>query len=201
METVRMQVIIIYKLMENKTAKFFYRVKGSWFIVSKLQIQYEDNYASHAEIILEHNRALEARLTPLTREISESRARTRTEMEELYSQLVMLLVIRYLTAQNLLIYNCSTILIILIKLCFSFNLNFHLRSGLGDPTSAKVLREAATAMQSVFPQSELIRFMKLTRFDKKVQVHFLYFQQCNENLLTILLLVNSNYHNFFYLSI
>ena len=44
------------------------------------------------------------------------------------------------------------------------------RSGLGDPTSAKVLREAATAMQSVFPQSELLRFMKQTRFDKKAQV-------------------------------
>ena len=57
-------------------------------------MQYEDNYASHAELILDHNRALEARLGPLTREISESRARTRTEMEELYSQLVMLLVIR-----------------------------------------------------------------------------------------------------------
>ena len=59
------------------------------------------------------------------------------------------------------------------KSCSDNKFECYLRSGLGDPTSAKVLREAATAMQSVFPQYELIRFMKLTRFDKKAQVHFM----------------------------
>ena len=92
-------------------------------------------------------------------------------MEELYSQLVMLLVIRYVTLEY---FTYDLIFRIDLK-SFRISINlyyiFFIRSGLGDPTSAKVLREAATAMTSVFPQSELVRFMKLTRFDKKAQVN------------------------------
>jgi hypothetical protein len=45
-----------------------------------------------------------------------------------------------------------------------------LRSGLGNPTSGKVLREAAAAMQSIFPPMSLIKFMQQGRIDKRAQI-------------------------------
>ena len=67
----------------------------------------------------------------------ESGARTRSEVDHLYSKLVMLLV---------------------------------LRSGLGDPTDPEVLRQTAVVTQSVFSHQDLLKFMKQTRFDKKIQI-------------------------------
>ena len=45
-----------------------------------------------------------------------------------------------------------------------------LRSGLGNPTSAKVLREATAALQSVFPPMSLLKFMQQGRIDKRAQI-------------------------------
>ena len=45
-----------------------------------------------------------------------------------------------------------------------------LRSGLGDPTNPNVLRQAAIVTQSVFSHQELLKFMKQTRLDKKIQL-------------------------------
>ncbi|KAK2178046.1 hypothetical protein NP493_564g01015 [Ridgeia piscesae] len=45
-----------------------------------------------------------------------------------------------------------------------------LRSGLGSPTDIAVVREATAALQSVFPQTELGRFMSLSKQDKERQL-------------------------------
>ena len=44
------------------------------------------------------------------------------------------------------------------------------RSGLGNPTSGKVLREASAALQSVFPPISLMKFMQQGRIDKRAQI-------------------------------
>ena len=44
------------------------------------------------------------------------------------------------------------------------------RSGLGNPTSGSVLREAHAVLQSIFPNSELQRFITKSRLDKRAQV-------------------------------
>ncbi|XP_069694872.1 cilia- and flagella-associated protein 206 [Periplaneta americana] len=43
-------------------------------------------------------------------------------------------------------------------------------SGLGNPTQLGVLREAAAALSSVFPQTELSQFMSMSRKDKEQQI-------------------------------
>ena len=45
-----------------------------------------------------------------------------------------------------------------------------LRSGLGNPTSGKVLREASAGLQSVFPPISLMKFMQQGRIDKRAQI-------------------------------
>ena len=45
-----------------------------------------------------------------------------------------------------------------------------LRSGLGNPTSGKVLREASAALQSIFPPMSLFKFMQQGRIDKRAQI-------------------------------
>ena len=45
-----------------------------------------------------------------------------------------------------------------------------LRSGLGNPTSGKVLREASAALQSIFPPMSLLKFMQQGRIDKRAQI-------------------------------
>ena len=47
---------------------------------------------------------------------------------------------------------------------------FIFRSGLGNPTSGKVLREASAALQSVFPPISLMKFMQQGRIDKRAQI-------------------------------
>ncbi|XP_055981137.1 cilia- and flagella-associated protein 206 [Sorex fumeus] len=45
-----------------------------------------------------------------------------------------------------------------------------LRSGLGAPTDIKIVREATAALQSIFPQAELVTFLTLMKKDKERQL-------------------------------
>ncbi len=45
-----------------------------------------------------------------------------------------------------------------------------LRSGLGNPTSGRVLREASAALQSIFPPTSLVKFMQQGRIDKRREI-------------------------------
>ncbi|XP_074046312.1 cilia- and flagella-associated protein 206 isoform X2 [Macrotis lagotis] len=103
----------------------------------KMQVYFDMNYTNREEFLDEHHRVLESRLSIVSREITDNRARTREELENLYRKIV------------------SYIL---------------LRSGLGSPTDIKVVREAAAALQSIFPQSELGTFLSLNKKDKERQL-------------------------------
>ncbi|CAK8690676.1 cilia- and flagella-associated protein 206-like [Clavelina lepadiformis] len=60
----------------------------------KMQVYFDMNYTSRREFLDEHRRVLEARLTPVTREITDSRARTREELESLYRKIVSYVLLR-----------------------------------------------------------------------------------------------------------
>ena len=46
-----------------------------------MQVYFDMNYTSRSDFLDEHRRVLEMRLQPITREITDSRARTREELE------------------------------------------------------------------------------------------------------------------------
>lgn len=54
----------------------------------KMQVYFDMNYTSRSDFLEEHRRVLEARLQPVVREITDSRARTRDELEGLYRKIV-----------------------------------------------------------------------------------------------------------------
>ncbi|XP_067841008.1 cilia- and flagella-associated protein 206 [Heptranchias perlo] len=54
----------------------------------KMQVYFDMNYTSRAEFLAEHRCVLESRLAPVCREITDSRARTRDELEYLYRKVV-----------------------------------------------------------------------------------------------------------------
>ncbi|XP_059501261.1 cilia- and flagella-associated protein 206 isoform X2 [Stegostoma tigrinum] len=54
----------------------------------KMQVYFDMNYTSRAEFLAEHRTVLESRLAPVCREITDSRARTRDELECLYRKIV-----------------------------------------------------------------------------------------------------------------
>lgn len=60
----------------------------------KMQVYFDMNYTSRREFLDEHRRVLESRLTPVTREITDSRARTREELESLYRKIVSYVLLR-----------------------------------------------------------------------------------------------------------
>nr|CAB3230173.1 UPF0704 protein C6orf165 homolog [Phallusia mammillata] len=60
----------------------------------KMQVYFDMNYTSRREFLDEHRRVLDARLTPVTREITDSRARTREELESLYRKIVSYVLLR-----------------------------------------------------------------------------------------------------------
>ena len=47
----------------------------------KMQVYFDMNYTSRNDFLEEHRRVLEMRLQPIAREITDSRARTREELE------------------------------------------------------------------------------------------------------------------------
>lgn len=60
----------------------------------KMQVYFDMNYTTRQEFLEEHRRVLEARLGPVTREITDSRARTREELESLYRKIVSYILLR-----------------------------------------------------------------------------------------------------------
>ncbi|XP_039266098.1 cilia- and flagella-associated protein 206-like [Styela clava] len=60
----------------------------------KMQVYFDMNYTTRQEFLDEHRRVLEARLAPVTREITDSRARTREELESLYRKIVSYVLLR-----------------------------------------------------------------------------------------------------------
>ncbi|XP_008493606.2 cilia- and flagella-associated protein 206 [Calypte anna] len=103
----------------------------------KMQVYFDMNYASRAELLSEQRRVLEERLAPLVREITGSRPRAEKEMENMYQKIVTYVL---------------------------------LRSGLGSPTDIEVVREVTAALQSIFPQTEMIAFISLTKKDKEEEL-------------------------------
>lgn len=103
----------------------------------KMQVFFDSYYSTEEELVDEHRKALQAKLAPIVREITDSRARSSTDLEALYRKMV------------------SYIL---------------LRSELGHATDITVVREAAAALESVFPQTELGTFMALLKREKEIQL-------------------------------
>ncbi|CAD5116297.1 DgyrCDS5203 [Dimorphilus gyrociliatus] len=60
----------------------------------KMQVYFDMNYTSRSEFLAEHRRVLESRMVPVTREITDSRARTREELESLYRKIVSAVLLR-----------------------------------------------------------------------------------------------------------
>lgn len=60
----------------------------------KMQVYFDMNYTSRSEFLAEHRRVLESRMLPVTREITDSRARTREELESLYRKIVSAVLLR-----------------------------------------------------------------------------------------------------------
>ncbi|XP_077992510.1 cilia- and flagella-associated protein 206-like [Glandiceps talaboti] len=60
----------------------------------KMQVYFDMNYTTRADFLEEHRRVLESRLHPVVREITDSRARTREELESLYRKIVSAVLLR-----------------------------------------------------------------------------------------------------------
>ncbi|XP_043925172.1 cilia- and flagella-associated protein 206 isoform X2 [Protopterus annectens] len=63
-------------------------VKSPSLDTIKMQVYFDMNYTSRDEFLHEHHRVLESRLAPVSREITDSRSRTREELESLYRKIV-----------------------------------------------------------------------------------------------------------------
>ncbi|XP_030054972.1 cilia- and flagella-associated protein 206 [Microcaecilia unicolor] len=60
----------------------------------KMQIYFDMNYTNRGDFLVEHHHILESRLAPVSREITDSRARTREELESLYRKIVSYVLLR-----------------------------------------------------------------------------------------------------------
>lgn len=60
----------------------------------KMQVYFDMNYTTRSDFLDEHRRVLESRLQPVVREITDSRARTREELESLYRKIVSAVLLR-----------------------------------------------------------------------------------------------------------
>ncbi|XP_065071282.1 cilia- and flagella-associated protein 206-like [Rhopilema esculentum] len=60
----------------------------------KMQVYFDMNYTNRNDFLEEHRRVLEMRLQPIVREITDSRARTRDELESLYRKIVSYILLR-----------------------------------------------------------------------------------------------------------
>lgn len=60
----------------------------------KMQVYFDMNYTTRSDFLEEHRRVLESRLQPVVREITDSRARTRDELESLYRKIVSAVLLR-----------------------------------------------------------------------------------------------------------
>ncbi|XP_064396896.1 cilia- and flagella-associated protein 206-like isoform X2 [Halichondria panicea] len=60
----------------------------------KMQVHFDMNYSSRSEFLQEHRHVLEARLEPIIRDIADTRARSREELEGLYRKIVSYALLR-----------------------------------------------------------------------------------------------------------
>ncbi|XP_069829653.1 cilia- and flagella-associated protein 206 [Dendropsophus ebraccatus] len=60
----------------------------------KMQVYFDMNYTTRGEFLEEHHRVLESRLASVSREITDSRARTAEELESLYRKIVSYVLLR-----------------------------------------------------------------------------------------------------------
>ncbi|KAM4633453.1 cilia- and flagella-associated protein 206 [Polymixia lowei] len=60
----------------------------------KMQVYFDINYTSRSEFIKEHQRILLARLSPVSREITDARVKTREELEGLYRKIIGYILLR-----------------------------------------------------------------------------------------------------------
>jgi len=60
----------------------------------KMQVYFDMNYTSRSEFLDEHRRVLESRLQPVIREITDSRAKTKDDLESLYRKIVSAILLR-----------------------------------------------------------------------------------------------------------
>ncbi|KAG9493653.1 hypothetical protein GDO78_001506 [Eleutherodactylus coqui] len=60
----------------------------------KMQVYFDMNYTTRDEFLDEHHRVLESRLAPVSREITDSRARSAEELESLYRKIVSYVLLR-----------------------------------------------------------------------------------------------------------
>ncbi|KAM6905727.1 cilia- and flagella-associated protein 206 [Lycodopsis pacificus] len=104
----------------------------------KMQVYFDMNYTSRREFLEEIHRVAESRPSAVSREITDSRVKTRDESDALYRKIITYV---------------------------------QLRSGMGSPTDDNALHEAAAALQSVFPQTELGAFAVLLKRDKEQQLN------------------------------
>ncbi|KAH8868919.1 Cilia- and flagella-associated protein [Schistosoma japonicum] len=104
----------------------------------KMQVFFELNHLKKTEFLNEHHRILEKRLEPILREVMESRARLREELEATYQNIISALL---------------------------------LRSGLGSVTNMEVIRETTAALQSIFPQTDIVSFLTASTNHKRKQLY------------------------------
>ncbi|XP_023419842.1 cilia- and flagella-associated protein 206 [Cavia porcellus] len=60
----------------------------------KMQVYFDMNYTSREDFLEEHHRVLESRLSSVSREITDNRARAREELESLYRKIVSYVLLR-----------------------------------------------------------------------------------------------------------
>ena len=60
----------------------------------KMQVYFDMNYTTRSEFLEEHRRVLESRLQPVIREITDSRAKTKEDLESLYRKIVSAILLR-----------------------------------------------------------------------------------------------------------
>ncbi|XP_062323628.1 cilia- and flagella-associated protein 206 [Osmerus eperlanus] len=60
----------------------------------KMQVYFDMNYTSRSEFINEHHRVLQSKLIPVSREITDSRVKTREDLEGLYRKIVSYVLLR-----------------------------------------------------------------------------------------------------------
>ncbi|BFY99039.1 hypothetical protein BsWGS_02079 [Bradybaena similaris] len=77
--------LCVYRLMDSESPALD---------TIKMQVYFDMNYTTRADFLEEHRRVLESRLLPVTREITDSRARTREELESVYRKMVSAILLK-----------------------------------------------------------------------------------------------------------
>ncbi|XP_034017570.1 cilia- and flagella-associated protein 206-like isoform X2 [Thalassophryne amazonica] len=100
----------------------------------KMQVYFDTNYLPRREFLEEKRRLLESRLSAVTRDITDSKARTQDQLQALYAKIISYILVH---------------------------------SGTDSPGAHIAMQEAAAALQSVFPASELGAFVMLLKKEKE----------------------------------